>query len=135
MSNSNLKVLRTEVINVDDIVQLIENTSYDAQFEVDEVFEEDAEVLDAEDTLLLALYRENLCTDADIDRVREAYLGGYEKPADWAWQYLEDSGVIGETPESLHSYLDLDAWASDARISGDVVFVEKSGLTYVFSGH
>ena len=135
MSNSNLTVLRAEVISVDDIILLIENTPYDAQFEVDEIFEDDAEILDAEDTLLLALYRENLRTDADIDSVREAYLGEYKKPSDWAWQFLEDSGVIGETPECLHSYLDLDAWASDARISGDVVFVEKSGLTYVFSGH
>ena len=129
MSKSNLTAPRAEVICIDDIIQLIEDA------EGEQIDEEYVELLNAEETLLLSLYRHNLCSDADIVRVMEAYLGRFNKPADWAEQYFEESGLIEETPELLRFYLDFDAWADDARLSGDVRFIEKDGWTYVFSCH
>jgi antirestriction protein len=63
----------------------------------------------------------------------ESYRGAYESVEDWAEQYLEDTGLLQQMPESLRGYLDLESWADDAELNGDIFAVEFEGKLHVFS--
>jgi len=73
----------------------------------------------------------------DIDDVisdfEDRYTGQYETRADWAEQYLEDSGMLNGVPGLLLYYIDTDAFARDCTYNGDVDFVDDGiGGVYVF---
>jgi antirestriction protein len=48
---------------------------------------------------------------------------------------LEDTGSLAEIPENLRNYFDFQAYARDARLGGDVVFVRHEGEVWVFWNH
>lgn len=50
---------------------------------------------------------------------------------DYAQQYLEDSGLLAEVPESLRYYFDVEAFARDLVLGGDVTTFEVDGTIYV----
>lgn len=50
---------------------------------------------------------------------------------DYAEQYLEASGLLAEVPESLRYYIDVDAFARDLVLGGDVSTFELDGTCYV----
>jgi len=92
--------------------------------------------LDDEDRELLAVYQDNVVdSDADIEQAREAFLGKFNRPEDWAADWLEQTGELEQIPERLRYYFDYEAYARDARIGGDVSFVEHDGETWVFSNN
>jgi len=62
----------------------------------------------------------------------ESYQGAYESVEDWAEQYLDDVGLLKQVPESIRSYVDLESWAGDAELNGDIFAVEFEGKTHVF---
>lgn len=73
-----------------------------------------------------------------LESFHDCYLGEYDSPEDWAQETL-DSSDLGEqvdraVPESLRPYVQIDyaAFARDCRLSGDVVFVDRSGGVWVF---
>jgi len=88
--------------------------------------------LDDDERELLSVYHEGVDSDADIERVREAYQGRYDSEADWAEQFLEDTGGLEGVPEHLRNYIDYEAYARDARLGGEVVFVRHEGELWVF---
>ena len=97
----------------------------------------DAEVwdwldLDDDDKELLAVYRADIDSDGDIDAAREAFAGKYDDAEDWARSFLDDTGSLNEIPEHLRYYFDFEAYARDARLGGDMSFVEHDGETWVF---
>jgi antirestriction protein len=63
----------------------------------------------------------------------ESYQGAYENVEDWAEQHLEDTGLLQQVPESLRGHLDIESWADDAELNGDVFAVEFEGKLHVFS--
>jgi antirestriction protein len=65
----------------------------------------------------------------------ESYQGAYESLEDWAVQYLQDTGLLQQVPQALCGYIDLESWADDAQMSGDIFAVELEGKTHVFSNH
>lgn len=70
------------------------------------------------------------------EKFLEAYAGEYRSPEDWAEWHLEESGELSEVPESLRNYIDFEAYATTARLNGDVYFHEAGyGCTYVFWNH
>lgn len=77
-----------------------------------------------DDQELLKVYRENVDSDASIETAREAFLGKYNSPEDWAESFLEETGGLAEVPASLRMYIDFASWANDARCGGDMTFVE-----------
>lgn len=87
--------------------------------------------LDDDDRELLAVYLENF-HDGDIDKAREAFAGKYDSEADWAANFLEDTGGLEGVPEHLRNYIDFEAYGRDARLGGDMAFVRKDGDLWVF---
>lgn len=76
--------------------------------------------------------------DDTVTAFRDAYLGCYESFESWAWQYLEDTGMLAELPAwaRVHEGDLASAWARDARIGGDVTAVEVGyHEVYVFDNH
>lgn len=53
---------------------------------------------------------------------------------DYAEQYLEESGLLDEVPESMRYYIDTEAFARDLLLSGDITEVEINGSVYVVWG-
>lgn len=91
--------------------------------------------LDEEDRELLAVYREHVDQDAEIEAARDAFMGKADSEADWAQQWLEDTGGLEGVPEHLRNYIDFEAYARDARLGGDVVFARHDAELWVFNGH
>lgn len=65
----------------------------------------------------------------------ESYQGAYESLEDWAEQYLQDTGLLEQVPESFRGYLDFESWADDAELSGEIFSVALENQTHVFSNH
>jgi antirestriction protein len=88
--------------------------------------------LDDDDRELLAVFQEGVDESGDIDRARDAYMGKYNTEADWAAEYLEETGGLEGVPAHLANYIDFESYARDARLGGDVVFVRYEGDLWVF---
>lgn len=89
--------------------------------------------LDEDDRDLLAAYQDAIGDDADIADARDAFMGnGYDTEADWAAEYLEETGMLESIPENLRNYFDYEAYARDARLGGDVVFYRDGSGIWVF---
>lgn len=88
--------------------------------------------LDDDDRELLAVYQEHVDQDGDIDRARDAFMGKANSEADWAAEWLEDTGGLEGVPEHLQNYIDYEAYARDARLGGDVTFARHDGNLWVF---
>lgn len=91
--------------------------------------------LDEDDRELLAVYIDNVDSSGDIDNARDAFMGKADTEADWAAQWLEDTGGLEGVPEHLKNYIDYEAYARDARLGGDVVFVRHEGELWIFSNN
>lgn len=90
--------------------------------------------LDEDDRELLAVYHEAVDAAGDIDAARDAFMGkGYSTEADWAAEWLEETGSLTDVPKHLENYIDFEAYARDARLGGDVTFVRHDGNLWVFS--
>lgn len=75
-------------------------------------------------------------TQGEIEEAREVledrYLGTYEELADYVQQVTEDSTTI---PQRLAYYIDWQAMARDAEMSGDVFTVQTAwDSVHVFAG-
>lgn len=88
--------------------------------------------LDDDDRELLAVYQEHVDESGDIDRAREAFAGKADSEADWAAEWLEETGGLEGVPEHLRNYIDFESYARDARIGGDVIFARHGGDLWVF---
>lgn len=88
--------------------------------------------LEEDDRALLEVYQNAVDSDADIDRAREAFCGKYDTEADWAEQWLEDTGGLQGVPDHLRNYIDFESYARDARLGGDMVFERHDGELWVF---
>ena len=91
--------------------------------------------LDQDDRELLAMYRENINPDGDIEDARDAFYGTFRDLEDWAIDFWEGTGMLAEIPEFAQSYIDYAYWARDAEIGGDITGIEADGMIYVFSSH
>lgn len=66
--------------------------------------------------------------ECDYDMFDDAYRGEASTAEDYAYEYVNDHGLLAEVPESLCCYFDYDAYARDL-FSGGLVFHDG----YVFS--
>jgi antirestriction protein len=56
--------------------------------------------------------------------IEEDYQGMYDSLADWAEEFLGESGQLEALPEALRGYFDYDAYARDAELGGDVFTID-----------
>lgn len=82
--------------------------------------------LDEDDREIVGIYWEHVNSDASVDEAKENYAGCYKNEEDWAYEFLDETGALKDMPDNLRSYFDYEAYARDARLGGDVVFVEVS---------
>jgi antirestriction protein len=67
-----------------------------------------------------------------VERFQEAYQGEFDSLEDWAEQFLEDTGGLKDAPKSFRPYIDLEKWADDAQMNGDIITSEEGGKVNVF---
>ncbi len=65
-----------------------------------------------------------------IEQAQERYTG-YATVTEYAENYLEESGLLAEVPESLRYYIDTEAFARDLVLGGDLSEVDG----FVFYNH
>jgi antirestriction protein len=88
--------------------------------------------LDEDDRELLAVYQEHVDSAGDFSTAQEAFCGRYNSKADWAEQWLDETGSLNEVPDHLRNYIDFDAYARDCELGGDMVFARHGGDVWVF---
>ncbi len=96
---------------------------------------ENLESIDGDDLIRAIYLAEFLNTDMSeiMDRLDEVAL--FEGRADqYAEEYIEDCGLLDGMPENLRFYFDVDAFARDMLLSGDISEVEINNTTYVIWG-
>ena len=90
------------------------------------------EELDGE-KLIRALYLAeylNISISDILDQLDDVML--FEGDArSYAENYIEDTGLLDEMPENLRYYFDVEAFARDMLLSGDIDEVEIQGTTYI----
>ena len=59
----------------------------------------------------------------------DAYAGQYESPEDYAYEWIDDTGVLSSAPEHLRMYFDYEAFARDLFIN-DLAFGDKGHVFY-----
>lgn len=73
-------------------------------------------------------------SEKDYGSILEKFQGTYQSREDWAYGYVEDTGLLSGVPESIARYFDYEAFARDAFLGGDVVDMRHNGQLYVFDG-
>ncbi len=66
------------------------------------------------------------------EQFQDEYQGEWDSLEAYAENLLEDTGALAEIPEYLRPYFDVEAFARDMELSGDVWTVQCSGGIYVF---
>lgn len=77
---------------------------YEAALQLDDVQEYERDILKA--------WLSNGMT-FDIDEMRECYIGEYATDEDMAQEYIENTGLLSDVPDSLARYFDISAYARD----------------------
>jgi antirestriction protein len=85
-----------------------------------------------EDKELLAVYRKHVDQAGTIEQARDGFMGTFESKEDWAEDYLRETGLIEEVPESLRNYIDYERYARDAGFNG-MSFARHDGKVWVFT--
>lgn len=65
----------------------------------------------------------------------DAYLGSWDSVLEYAWEYVESSGVLDDVPELLARYFDCSAFARDLELGGDVWTAPDGSGVFIFDGH
>jgi len=87
--------------------------------------------------LIKAIYLAEYCAEniSDIpDKLDDVCL--FEGTAtEYAEEYIEDCGLLSELPENLRYYFDVEAFARDMVLGGDITEVEIMNTHYIVWGY
>lgn len=64
--------------------------------------------------------------------LKDEYSGEADSLAEWAENFLEETGSLENVPHELRSYIDFERYGNDMDISGDIFTIEADGKTHVF---
>lgn len=70
------------------------------------------------------------CQEA-IDYIDDNYQGEYENLIAYAWDYLESTGEWAQIPKHLQYYFDIEAYARDIEINGEIFTVNSLDGIYI----
>lgn len=80
-----------------------------------------------EEEVIVAYLEWQGANHATPGHMRESYTGTYRDAETWAEQYLDDTDLVRDVPEAMRPYINFDAYARDAQLSGDVHFAYLPG--------
>jgi antirestriction protein len=103
-----------------------------AEYESIEAVAEIAKLIAEHEELGAELLAHSDSPESAREALTDNYQGGFDSPAAWAEQLLEDSGDLAQLPERLRGYFDFEAFARDAQLSGDIFVIEVDGQHHVF---
>lgn len=63
---------------------------------------------------------EGLETDEWAEAFQEAYVGEFASLEEWAEDFLEQTGFFEGVSEHIRNYFNVEAWARDAQLGGDI---------------
>ena len=66
--------------------------------------------------------------------LEECYQGSWDSLEAWAEDLLESTGELNQVPEHLRSYIDIEAYARDQELNGEVFTVTDGSEVHVFWG-
>jgi len=84
--------------------------------------------LSDDDRELLEVYTDNIDGEGTIEQARDAFYGRFNSEAEWAEDWLDNTGGLEGCPEHLRNYIDYEAYARDS----DVTFIRHSGDLWAF---
>ena len=62
--------------------------------------------------------------EPSIDDFQDRYCGEYSSLEDYAYQYIEDTGMLDNVPDSIKRYFNYQAFGRDMDLSGDITFID-----------
>ncbi len=91
--------------------------------------------LSPEEREIASTYLEEVDHSADLEVALEAFDGEHDSEVDWAADFWDQTGMLNQVPEFAQSYIDYEAFARDARLGGDMTFVQKGRKVRAFRRH
>lgn len=116
------------ILDFDDVPRVLAYEIGDNIAVFSEWAEEWERVADQVGAEVLEAYAENVAGEVEtaLERVEEAFAGEFASEEDWAEDYLDGTGSLASVPAELRLYIDYEKYARDARMGGDVDFVDTS---------
>lgn len=88
--------------------------------------------LSEDDRQTVAIYLEEVDRNAPFEEALECYEGEFDSEEDWAVDFWDHTGMLGEVPKFAQNYIDFEQFARDARMGGDIHFVPKGRRVRAF---
>ncbi len=88
--------------------------------------------LSEDERAIVTTYFEEVDESASPEHALEAYDGEHDSEEDWAREFWEQTGMASELPEHAQNYIDYKSFAHDARLGGDMVFVNEGRKVKAF---
>lgn len=85
---------------------------------IEAIDEHDKEIVDAA-----------IACDIPLDKIDDAYSGHFESDEDFAWEYIESTGMLDGVPDSLQNYFDIESFACDLTMD----YAEDNGHYFLLS--
>lgn len=85
--------------------------------------------LDDAERAIVTTYRAGVDENASIETALEAYAGTYDSELDWAYEYVDNTGLLSDVSEFVSQYFNYEAFARDARLGGNMLFVSNNAST------
>jgi len=90
-------------------------------------------MLDDDDQELLQVYRENIDQSGSLAQAQGLFLGKQDSKLDWAYEWIEQTGLLDDIPDHIARYFDYKSWLHDQDCNG-TSFVRHDGHVWVFNG-
>lgn len=79
-------------------------------------------------------YAASMGEHPDIDDFRDHYAGQFASLREYAEHLIDETDLLGDLPDNLKAYFDVDSFARDLELGGDVwTATGPGGVVYVFT--
>jgi antirestriction protein len=102
---------------------------------IDEAVWEWLELEDHERETVAAYWEGVDGSEKDFGAILDAFQGCYDSQLDYAYEWVESTGMMEGWPEQAKSYFDFEAWVRDVFLEGYTSGVRHNGKLYVFSNY
>lgn len=74
-------------------------------------------------------------SSASLEDFRDAYQGTFRSLEEWAYDYMDNTGLLSDLPENLQRYFDYEAYGRDCEMGGDIWTANVSNGVAVFNAY